>query len=162
MTDWEFSSEMAQEHREIDRRIEDFIDGLDSGYVQRAILVETLEMLRRHIYIEEVFVFPPLRAGGAVMPIFVMMREHGQLWHTMDALVDLLDRGKSPAARRNICLQLLDRLHRHNSKEETIIYPTAETALPRHLGTEIDRFAEHGQVPAGWVCQHARQWIIRT
>jgi len=27
-----------------------------------------------------VFLFPPLRDAGMVAPVFVMLREHGQMW----------------------------------------------------------------------------------
>lgn len=46
--------------------------------------------LRRYIYLEEAFVFPPIRKAGMIMPIFVMTREHGELWRTTDFLADLL------------------------------------------------------------------------
>ncbi len=87
------SAELTREHREIDAALQAFIEKLDCGSVQTESLTGTLEALRRHIYLEEVFLFPPLRDAGVVMPIFVMMREHGQLWQTMDALTDLLADG---------------------------------------------------------------------
>ena len=41
-----------------------------------------------------------------VMPIFVMMREHGQLWRTMDTLQDLLADGNDRQRLRDTCGQL--------------------------------------------------------
>lgn len=149
------AAELTREHREIDVAIETFIEKLDRGGTQHELLTGTLEALRRHIYLEEVFLFPPLRDAGIVMPIFVMMREHGQLWRTMDELTDLLADGKDSGRLRDTCAQLLDQLHQHNSKEEPVIYPSADTELPPQTSAELSRFIETGRAPDGWVCQHA-------
>ena len=73
------STALKQEHDEIDGEIETFIEKLERGSMQPEPLTAALEALRRHIYLEEVFLFPPIREAGIVMPIFVMMREHGEL-----------------------------------------------------------------------------------
>ena len=88
------STALKQERDEIDGEIETFIEKLERGSMQPEPLTAALEALRRHIYLEEVFLFPPIREAGIVMPIFVMMREHGELWRTIDALTDLLADGK--------------------------------------------------------------------
>ena len=49
-----------------------------------------MDGLRRHIYLEEEFLFPPLRAAGMMAPLFVMVRQHGELWDAMRALDALL------------------------------------------------------------------------
>jgi hemerythrin-like domain-containing protein len=155
MTSLTLSAELTREHREIDDAIETFIEKLDGGSVQAELMTDTLEALRRHIYLEEVFLFPPLREAGIVMPIFVMMREHGQLWHTMGELAELLADGNDSQRLRDTCRQLLDQLHQHNSKEEPVIYPNADTDLPPHTSAELTRFIETGRTPEGWVCQQA-------
>lgn len=149
-----FFDDLTREHREIDDAIEIFIEKLDCGSVQHELLSETLEALRRHIYLEEVILFPPLRDAGIVMPIFVMMREHGQLWRTMDTLTDLAD-GNDTRRLRDTCTQLLDNLLQHNSKEEPVIYPNADTDLPPQTIAELSRFIETGRAPDGWVCQQS-------
>ncbi|OBK11762.1 hemerythrin domain-containing protein [Mycobacterium asiaticum] len=155
MGDLAVSAEMTWEHREIDIVIETFIEKLDCGSLQHELLTEALEALRRHIYLEEVFLFPPLRGAGIMMPIFLMMREHGQLWRTMDTLTDLLADGNDTVRLRNTCTQLLDQLLRHNTKEEAVIYPIADASLPPQTTAELSRFIETGRTPAGWVCQQA-------
>ncbi|AYE98660.1 hemerythrin domain-containing protein [Mycobacterium paragordonae] len=149
------SAELTREHREIDAALQAFIEKLDCGSVQTESLTGTLEALRRHIYLEEVFLFPPLRDAGVVMPIFVMMREHGQLWQTMDALTDLLADGHDYSRLRDMSIKLLDQLLQHNSKEEPVIYPNADTELPPHTSAELTRFIVTGRAPEGWVCQQA-------
>lgn len=146
---------LKREHREIDSEIETFIEKLECGSVQPEPLTAALEALRRHIYLEEVFLFPPVREAGLVMPVFVMMRERGELWHTIDALTDLLADGPDRRRLGDTCRQLLDQLDQHNSKEEPIIYPHADTDLPPQTSAELTRFIETGRTPEGWVCRQA-------
>ncbi len=155
MADLTLSAALEREHCEIDREIETFIQKLDGGSVQSDVLTAALETLRRHIYLEETFLFPPIREAGIVMPIFVMMREHGQLWQTMDTLTRLLAEGDDCRRLEQACRELLDQLHQHNSKEEPIIYPHADTDLPPHTSAELGRFIQTGRTPEGWVCQQA-------
>jgi len=89
------------------------------------------------------------------MPTFVMMREHGQLWHTMDILMDCLANENDTSRLKHRCAQLQDQLVRHNSKEEPVIYPIVDTALPPHTSAELTRFIRTGRIPDGWVCQQA-------
>ena len=149
------SAVLKREHREIDREIETFIEKLECGSVRPEPLTAALEALRRHIYLEEVFLFPPIREAGMVMPVFVMMREHGELWRTMDAVRDLLADGKDRRRLGDTCRQLLDQLDQHNSKEEPVIYPHADTDLPPHASAELTRFIETGRTPDGWACRQA-------
>lgn len=149
------SAALTEEHREIDTAIETFIEKLECGSLQPELLTETLDALRRHIYLEEVFLFPPIREAGVVMPVFVMLREHGELWRTMDTLTDLVSDGGDSRRLADTCTQLLDQLHQHNSKEEPVIYPNADTGLPPHTSAELTRFMETGRTPDGWVCQQA-------
>ncbi|MFV0494897.1 hemerythrin domain-containing protein [Mycobacterium sp.] len=161
MTGADVAAELTREHREIDGEIEAFIAGLDSGTLRPEPMIAALAALRRHIYLEEVFLFPPIREAGMVMPIFVMMREHGQMWATIDTLGGLLAGDSDPAgpadhaALRDTCGQLLAQLQEHNAKEEPIIYPRADIDLPSHTSAELSRLIEDGRTPDGWVCEQA-------
>ncbi|RAV18224.1 hemerythrin domain-containing protein [Mycolicibacterium sp. GF69] len=148
---------LEREHLEIDGAIETFVEELAGGSLRSDALSAALETLRRHIYLEECMLFPPIREAGMVMPVFVMMREHGQLWRSMDALDALLAGDADVHALYNACGQLLAQLHQHNAKEESIVYPRIETDLPAQTRVEVTRFLDAGQMPDGWVCQHARQ-----
>ena len=77
---------LEREHREIDGGIEAYTAGLATGTSDTGPLLRAMNGLRRHIYLEEEFLFPPLRAGGLMVQLFVMVREHGELWKTMEAL----------------------------------------------------------------------------
>jgi len=147
-------SALEREHREIDGGIEEYLEALPKGDADPGPLVRSMEGLRRHIYLEEEFLFPPMREAGMVMPIFVMLREHGGLWRAMDALEPRL--GSASAEEiASACQDLLSLLDSHNSKEEPIIYTQADEILTADASAELSDFLDAGTLPEGWVCEKA-------
>lgn len=142
---------LEREHREIDTGIAEYVGGKDLNALQRAMAA-----LRRHIYLEEEFLFPPLREAGLVAPLFVMVREHGQLWQTMQKLDAELAADTAGDAVAAACSELTAQLDAHNSKEEPIIYPQADTVLREDVTAHLHDFLASGTMPDGWVCQGAR------
>ncbi|XBH21182.1 hemerythrin domain-containing protein [Jonesiaceae bacterium BS-20] len=141
---------LEAEHHEIDGGIEQFAAGLASGHSNPAPLKRAMAALRRHIYLEESFLFPPLKADLA-MPIFVMEREHGQIWDDMDELDALLELEQPESATlQSTCRELLAKLERHNEKEEPIIYAHAANTLSPELAKPMAAFLETGMMPDGW------------
>jgi len=153
------SAALESEHREIDGGIGTFIRGATTGAPDDASLLRALAALRRHIYLEEAFLFPPLRDAGLMMPVMVMEREHGQLWDLMDVLGEQLsgqhDAGAAPADLMSACTGLLELLDRHNAKEEPIIYPQADATLDDEATASLQGFIASGTLPEGWVCARA-------
>ncbi|HSH27004.1 MAG TPA: hemerythrin domain-containing protein [Wenzhouxiangella sp.] len=147
---------LEREHREIDSGIEAYIAASAAEGQQRESLVQALDSLSRHIYIEEEFLFPALYEAGLGPPVFVMLREHGELWHAMGAIEALLGDGGEPEAISAACRGLLGLLGQHNSKEESIIYPSAETVLSREASAELSRLIVAGRIPPDWVCRAVR------
>ena len=139
---------LTREHHAIDAGIETFLaDDADP-----ATLREALDALRRHIYLEERFLFPPLKQS-MMMPIIVMLREHGELWRGMDAIESALSQPEADAQVQ--CRELLRLLDDHNRKEEPIIYPRVDADLPDDVRAELMEFIATGSYPAGWVCEQA-------
>lgn len=147
---------LEREHREIDGGIEQYLVGADSGAQSPEPLTRALAGLRRHIYLEEEFLFPPLRAAGMMMPIFVMLREHGELWHALDGIDQMLANGTALAEVSSACRELLTMLDKHNAKEEPVIYAQADATLTIEATGELSAFLSSGQMPAGWLCHGAR------
>lgn len=147
---------LEKEHRDIDDGIEEYTEAADAGHGDPAPLRRSMTGLRRHIYLEETFLFPPMRAS-LMMPIMVMLREHGELWNAMDDIETMLDEDAGDEATRNACRELLSLLDKHNSKEEPIIYTQADELLSAEASGELADFLDEGTMPNGWVCEQAGQ-----
>jgi hemerythrin-like domain-containing protein len=146
---------LTREHHDIDGGIERYLENLHNGEGADATpLLDAMAALRRHIYLEEEFVFPTLASGGLGIPIQVMLREHGAIWRAMDELEARLADGE-PQQLRGDCLELLGLLESHNAKEEPVIYPRAQPALDPEEQAELATFLASGRMPDGWVCRTA-------
>jgi iron-sulfur cluster repair protein YtfE (RIC family) len=145
---------LEREHREIDEGIEQFVRE-PSSYEAAKSLATAIALLRRHIYVEEEFVFPALSTGGMVAPVFVMLREHEQLWQRLAALERQVDVGAQSPVALEICHLLLVQLQHHNMKEERILYPETDHALAVDVAARLADL-EQTSMPNGWVCIKAR------
>ena len=149
MSDTTLQAALEQEHRQIDGGIEAFI----AQPTDTAPLLQSMDALRRHIYLEEDFLFPPLREAGLVMPILVMIREHGEIWQTMDRVTELLDSNAPNDAVIEACRALLQLQEVHNAKEEPILYPQADLKLSFDVAARLQAYIDSSTLPEGWVCQ---------
>ena len=147
---------LEQEHREIDEGIETFTSGRATGPADSGPLTRAIDALRRHIYLEEEFLFPPLRSAGMVAPIFVMLREHGEMWKTLDALEAKLGEDGKAESVMPLCDQLVPQIQAHNAKEEPILYSQADAVLDDVAADQLRTFLDSGRMPQGWVCEKAR------
>ncbi|MBX3195845.1 MAG: hemerythrin domain-containing protein [Microbacteriaceae bacterium] len=153
MTEGTLSQALEREHREIDGGIEDYVAAGATG--DPAPLLRAMEALRRHIYLEEEFLFPPLKDAGMTMPVFVMLREHGELWDAMDGIERMLASDASPRERQDTCRGLLAMLDNHNSKEGPVIYPQADAVLAPEATVRLQDIIATGRMPDGWRCEKA-------
>ncbi|SDB83669.1 Hemerythrin HHE cation binding domain-containing protein [Raineyella antarctica] len=142
---------LEAEHRSIDEDIVRFGNGEMPDEAFRA----SMDLLRRHIYVEEAMMFPQLREAGLVMPIMVMEREHGEIWSVLDALQTAITDGSAGADVTGDLEALTTLLENHNAKEEPIVYPVANRALSSYDATVIKDFLASGTMPYGWTCARA-------
>lgn len=153
MTETTLAEALEAEHHEIDQGIYAFLNG-DADGLERLHAVFT--ELRRHIYLEEVYLFPPLREAGMMAPVFVMLREHGEMWQVLDEIDAALAVNPAPSSSAaELCRDLLTRLDAHNSKEEPILYPELRGILSDSAAEQYLAFLEDGERPDGWVCERA-------
>ncbi|HEU5419349.1 MAG TPA: hemerythrin domain-containing protein [Streptosporangiaceae bacterium] len=119
-------------------------------------LARAIRALRRHIYLEEEFLFPLLGEAEPALraPVFVMLREHAQIWAMLDTLECRpgANAGIDPALCRRLASQLLH----HNLKEEKVLYPRADDVLSPAAAGRLRAFLGSGELPEGWVCVKAR------
>lgn len=149
------SAALEHEHRIIDRGIELFADnaaGITDEH--RDALRNAVAVLRRHIYLEEEYLFPPLRAAGMVGPVMVMVHEHAHMWPLLDQLEDCVTQDSTDTAVQ-LCRELLTQLGSHNWKEERILYPQADDSLSAADRDQLTELVATAQVPEGWVCHGA-------
>lgn len=147
---------LEREHHEIDAGIEAFTTNPAEGLEP---LKSALDALRRHIYLEEEFIFPSLRRSHLVAAIFAMVREHAEIWTTMDEIEGFDLEINDEAKLEELLLQtrqLFDQLERHNSKEEPVIYPCIEEKLSPEESAKVQALMGEGTLPEGWVCQGLR------
>ncbi len=147
---------LEREHREIDAGIEAFTveEGMpDDG---RAALTGAIRALRRHIYLEEEFLFPPLYQAGLAGPVFVMLREHAQIWATLDTLMRQLDCRDGTGTAAALVRQLTVQLQHHNLKEERILYPEVDEVVTGDATGRLRSFLDSGELPVEWVPVKAR------
>ncbi|QHS11197.1 hemerythrin domain-containing protein [Sinimarinibacterium sp. NLF-5-8] len=146
------STKLTQEHRDIDAGIEAFI----ADARQTQALDAAIRLLRQHIYVEEAVLFGPLEQSGLTMPVFVMKREHGQMWTQLATLDAARAQNAAPATLQAQARALLDALQIHNGKEEEIVYTFADrliAASPAHPFVGALRARRH--MPQGWRCAMA-------
>jgi iron-sulfur cluster repair protein YtfE (RIC family) len=139
---------LEREHQEIDAGIAAFTAAPDDPQP----LTRAIQALRRHIYLEEEFLFPLLGEAEPALraPVFVMLREHAQIWAVLDELE------RSPGANAALGRQLASFLVHHNLKEERVLYPRADAVLPPAAVGRLRAFLDSGELPDGWVCVKAR------
>jgi len=158
MTEGSIAEALIAEHHEIDTGIENFLrkvgelgDSPEPQQIRQAgsELLRSFSALRRHIYLEEEFIFPALDDPSLSMAIMVMYREHGVIWRLMDDAQQQIERSEDSLAVLDICKTMLAELERHNAKEEPIIYPHTDADLPKAEQERLARFLDSGQMPAG-------------
>jgi iron-sulfur cluster repair protein YtfE (RIC family) len=143
---------LEREHHEIDDGLAAFAA---SPATEQDALRRAIAALRRHIYLEEEVLFPPLHRAGLMAPVLVMLREHGQMWRTLDALLLELRTDPAGSGVKELLRELAAQLQHHNLKEERILYPQADTALDDESAARLQQLLATGELPDGWTCAQA-------
>lgn len=139
---------LEAQHRQIDQGIEGMLNG--TGTLGQ--LAASLDLLRLHLYIEEVVLFPPLEKAGLTMPVFVMQREHGQMWPLLQWLAAACATGTIGPDVRDEGDELLSLLQIHNPKEERILYSVADQQAARQADGALLQALQAARVPSDWAC----------
>ncbi|MBS0456095.1 MAG: hemerythrin domain-containing protein [Proteobacteria bacterium] len=136
------------QHRDIDAGVAGLLDGSRGANA----LLAALRLLRTHIHIEEQVLFPPLKAAGLTMPVFVMKREHAQMWALL-AQLDAACGADAPADDlKALARTLFQLLQMHNNKEEQIVYAAADRLVDADGSTLTLKALQDARMPEGWTC----------
>lgn len=154
MTMGTLGAALEREHHEIDAGIEAFNSGELSDEQRAESLRQAITALRRHIFLEEAYLFPPMKQDLAI-PTMVMLREHGEIWRSLDTIEASLERDISESSLQEACKGLLVQLENHNSKEEPIFYESADETLSQTQNAVLQDLLEDSEMPPGWICEKA-------
>lgn len=94
-----------------------------------------------------------MKAGGLMGPVFVMLREHGELWDRIDEIAAKLGAGASADEIAPVWTALEGGLEAHNDNEEMILYPADDDLLTDDLGEELLETLANPDIPEGWTCE---------
>lgn len=142
---------LADQHR----RIDDGVRAAAEGHGESTALADALALLRAHLYAEEAVLFPLLVEAGLAMPVFVMKREHGQMWPLVESLAAACTGGTPARALAGDCRRLFQLLQMHNPKEETIVYAAADRLAAQPAGASLAADLAAARMPDGWTCEMA-------
>lgn len=142
---------LTREHRQIDAGVDGIIDG--SG--DAAALAIALRLLREHIHAEETALFPALESAGLAMPVFVMKREHGQMWPLVRRLEAACAAGAGADALRGEVNALRQLLVIHNTKDEQIVYAAADRLQASGEEDGLAAVLREARMPDDWTCAAA-------
>jgi hemerythrin-like domain-containing protein len=127
------STFMSGDHRDCDRQLaalEDLVRAGDQARA-RAAFAQFDAAMRCHFAREEALLFPAFEAatGQRGGPTTVMRMEHDQMRSMLDMVAAAVE-----AAEADRCLGLTDTLmvliQQHNMKEEQVLYPMCDRAIP--------------------------------
>ncbi len=135
----------THDHHHCDRLLAAAESSLGGGdWVAITAATEALSAaMNRHFALEEEVLFPQLASVFliAANPIEVMCSEHAQMRVLCEDLAEAVGRHE-----REDCLGILETLHflaqQHNYKEEGVLYPMADGALPERAA-EIAALIPH-------------------
>jgi len=154
MTSFAVAETLEHDHRAIDAEFGRVKSGLGRGEWLGESFRAAADGLRHHIYVEEAALFPVLRQAGMVAPVFVMIREHGEIWRSLDAIESA--GGGDPAQALAAFATMESVLSSHNFKEEQILYPASDSALDSQSIEAVRRAFEDSTRPDGWLPQALR------
>jgi hemerythrin superfamily protein len=106
---------MTEDHWEVNEQIKSLFSGDDK--LQSKLRDEIFPRLRRHIFIEEIALFPTL-PESAKEEVEYLEKEHGMILATVNQAMN----SKNYKIRKEKLLDLYDLLVEHNSYEESFIY----------------------------------------
>ena len=145
---------LAEQHRTMELGISGLVDGSGS----RQELSEAVYLLRRHIYVEEAFLFPIIdQDQGRWMALAQMQSDHGDMWSHIESAVELLQ-AKAPLDDLFPAAQaMLKLLETHDHREEIAIYSVVDRYVADANHPPLESLFAASAIPLGWRCLRAAE-----
>ncbi len=145
---------LTEQHRDMEAGILGLVDGSGS----RAEVTAAVRLLRKHIYVEEAFLFPAIeRDPRRWMALAQMRHEHGDMWPHIETALALLDARAALDELLPGCEAMLRCLRAHDLKEEEAIYSAVERYRPDAQHPPLESLFETDAIPDGWKCRYAEE-----
>ncbi|HLN51499.1 MAG TPA: hemerythrin domain-containing protein [Thermoplasmata archaeon] len=128
------------DHEGLDQRFEDFRATPPAASGRRNVLFDQFATdLRRHIAVEERFLFPIFGEGDPSRRLLVdlMLDEHRRIEEVLQRIHLRLD--AAAASTEDLESELLNVLWAHNAREEESVYPWFDTHLSVDLARTVSR-----------------------
>ncbi|TAL71772.1 MAG: hemerythrin domain-containing protein [Rhodanobacter sp.] len=143
---------LTDQHREMELGIAGLVDGSGS----RAEFHAAVLLLRKHIYVEEVALFPVIDRDRARWMALAQMRyEHGDMWPHIESALALLEARADLEAMLDDAAAMERLLHAHDRKEEEAIYSVADRYVAAGGQPPLAEMFASTEIPAGWRCLRA-------
>ena len=143
---------LTEQHRSMELGIAGLVDGSGS----RQELADAVYLLRRHIHVEEAFLFPVIEQdAGRAMALAQMRYEHGDMWPHIESAINLLAAKADLDDLLPASEALLRLLGIHDRKEEEAIYSVADRYRPGDGRPSFADLFQTREIPAGWKCRYA-------
>lgn len=143
---------LTDQHRSMELGIAGLVDGSGS----RQELADAVYLLRRHIYVEEAFLFPIIEQDeGRAMALAQMRYEHGDMWPHIESAIDLLAANADLDDLLPASEAMLRLLRIHDRKEEDAIYSVAERYQEGDGRPPLADLLRPRDIPGGWKCRYA-------
>ncbi|MFA5083260.1 MAG: hemerythrin domain-containing protein [Hydrogenophilaceae bacterium] len=129
----EITDYLTEDHEHCDRLFAEAENAVDAGdwtRVAKRFAAFRQDSLR-HFAREEGILFPAFEARTGMVggPTLVMREEHEQMRNTLEAMAAAVT-GRDAHAYLGLSETLLMLMRQHNMKEERILYPMADQAMP--------------------------------
>ncbi|TAN06336.1 MAG: hemerythrin domain-containing protein [Rhodanobacteraceae bacterium] len=143
---------LTAQHRSMELGIRGLVDGSGS----RRELTDAVYLLRRHIYVEEAFLFPVIELDQRRLMALAQMRyEHGDMWPHLESALDLLTAKAPLDDLLPASAALLNLLRIHDRKEEEAIYSVADRYPADAASPALAALLATNGIPANWKCRYA-------
>ncbi len=129
----EITEYLTEDHEHCDHLFAEAENAVDAGDWSLAVdrFAALRQDVRRHFAREEDILFPAFEARTGMVggPTSVMRDEHEQMRNTLEAMAATVA-GRDARTFLGLSETLLMLMRQHNMKEERILYPMADQAMP--------------------------------